>query len=201
MTDFLHNQADNAWFPPTLIEFPAVTAQQGLQHAQNPLEVTNPQQQLQHSQQRWAAIFRSSQEVPVADVRRPIALSVENMRENVAWGDPLQEKPANVTRVYAMNVNGMRLDQRGGQLDDLCKVLKEVQADVFCGQEHNLDSDDTKVRQIVHRTTRQHWHRSRALFGTSPIVFSSQFKPGGAFMITTGNLSGRISEQLPDKWG
>ena len=43
------------------------------------------------------------------------------------------EKPDTVTRIYGLNVNGLTLDRRGGQLDVLCKVLKEVQADVLCG--------------------------------------------------------------------
>jgi hypothetical protein len=91
---------------------------------------------------------------------RPFPLSVENTRDNIAWGDPMQQKLEELTRIYAMNVNGLRLDQRGGQLDDWCKVLKEVHSDVFCGQEHNSDSDNTKVRQILYRTVRQHWQQS-----------------------------------------
>jgi hypothetical protein len=45
-----------------------------------------------------------------------------NQRTNIAWGDTLQEKPAEVTRVYAMNANGLRLDKLGGQFDVQCQV-------------------------------------------------------------------------------
>jgi hypothetical protein len=100
-----------------------------------------------------------------------------------------------------MNVNGLRLDKIGGQLDELCKVMKEVQADVFCGQGHNLDSDKTQVRQILYHTTRQHWKRSRVTFGTTPIAFSKQYKPGGTFMVTASDLTSRVIEQKSDKWG
>ena len=132
----------------------------------------NTQEQLQQAQVIWAEMFRTSQESNATDGHRPIILSVENQRANKEWGDPLQGKSDQITRLYGMNVNGLRLDKRGGQLDELCKVMKEVQADVFCGQEHNLDSDKTQVRQILYHTTRQHWKRSRVTFGTTPIAFS-----------------------------
>ena len=48
-------------------------------------------------------------------------------------------------RVYAVNVNGFTLDRRGGQFDTYCTMLQEVQADVACGQEHNLDSIQSPV--------------------------------------------------------
>jgi hypothetical protein len=80
-------------------------------------------------------MFQTSQtRPPIVGGNRPIAISVENMRANEAWGDiPHENKPDHITWIYGMNVNGLTLDQRGGKLDDLCKVLKEVQADLFCG--------------------------------------------------------------------
>ena len=139
-----------------------------------------PQEQLRTAQTLWAAMFQTSEDnVTIADGHRPIILSRENQKDNAAWGDSLTEKQATITRVYGMNVNGLILDKRGGQLDVLCKVIKEVQADVFCGQEHNLASETTPVRQITYNTVRQHWKRSRITFGTTPIPFPKQYKPGG----------------------
>jgi exonuclease III len=101
---------------------------------------------------------------------------VENQRTNESWGDKLQEKPPTLTRIYGMNVNGLKLDQQGGQLDVLCKVIDEVQADVFCGQEHNLDSANTQVQQILYHTARHQWKSSRITVGTTPISFSKQYE-------------------------
>ena len=53
-------------------------------------------------------------------------------------------KTTTTTRFYGMNVNGLALDRRGGQLDTLCSVMKEAQIDVMCGQEHNLDTDNVQ---------------------------------------------------------
>jgi hypothetical protein len=140
-------------------------------------------------------------QVPVANDNRPIILSIENERANEPWGDTLTAKPDNITKINGLNVNGLKLDQRGGQLDELCQVINEVQANVFCGQEHNLDSDNTQVHQILYQATRHHWKRSRITFGTTPIAFPKQYKPGGTFLITTNDLTGRVIAQKQDKWG
>jgi exonuclease III len=159
-------------------------------------------EQLRTAQTLWAAMFQTSEaNVTISDGHHPIILSRENQKDNAAWADSLTEKQDTITRVYGMNVNGLSLDKRGGQLDVLCKVIKEVQADVFCGQEHNLASETTQVRQITYNTVRQHWKRSRITFGTTPILFPKQYKPGGTFMITAGDLTGRVIAQTQDKWG
>ena len=146
-------------------------------------------------------MFRTSRDTTGPDGHRPIVLSVENQRSNTSCGNPLEKKPDKVTRLYGMNVNGLRLDKRGGQLDVLCAVMKEAQADVFCGQEHILDSNNTHIRQILYRTVQHHWKRSRVTFGTTPIPFSKHYKPGGTFMITSGNVTGRVIARKSDKWG
>jgi exonuclease III len=164
-------------------------------------DTLTPQSHLHQAQMLWAAMLRPTDNPPVANGNRPIILSIENQRANEPWGDPLTAKPDNITRIYGLNVNGLKLDQQGGQLDELCQVINEVQADVFCGQEHNLDSDNTQVRQILYQATRHHWKRSRITFGTTPIAFPRQYKPGGTFMITTNDLTGRVIAQKQDKWG
>ena len=121
-------------------------------------------------------------------------------------GKPLNGKTGlnkqdSATRIYGKNVSGLSIDQRGGQLDELLKVLKEVQADVFCGREHNLESNNTQVRQLLYHTSRRHWTRSQVTFATTPIILPKQCKPGGTFMITAGDLTGRVIAQNTDKWG
>jgi exonuclease III len=113
----------------------------------------------------------------------------------------MEPKSATTTRIYGLNVNGLTIDRRGGQFDVLCGVMKEVQADVMCGQEHNLDSDQTPVRSIIFHTIRNHWQRSKAIFGTTPIAFNKMYKPGGTFLVTAGNLAGRIHTEEKDPWG
>ena len=162
---------------------------------------TPPPTMLQQAQTHWAAIFQQPRVNQIPDGNRPVLLSVANQRTNCPWGDAMDKKSATATRIYGLNVNGLTLDRRGGQFDVLCEVLKEVQADVMCGQEHNLDSDQTPVRSIIFHTIRNHWQRSKATFGTTPIPFNNMYKPGGTFMVTAGNLSGRLIQSDQDLWG
>ena len=132
---------------------------------------------------------------------RPQRLPLPLALDNQWWGDECQDKLDDHIRLYVQNVNGTRLDKRGGQFDSLCQVQKEVQADVFAGQEHNLDSGQFSVRSILHTTHRQHWQRGRLNIATTPIAFKNNYKPGGTFMLTIGNTTGRIKSQDQDKWG
>ncbi len=113
-------------------------------------------------------------------------LSLANQRSDCTRGDTMGAKNESTTRIYGLNVNGQTLDRRGGQFDVSCMVMEEVQADVICGQEHNLDSDQTAVRSIVCHTIRNHWQRSTATFGTALIPLNKMYKPGGTFMARTG---------------
>jgi exonuclease III len=161
-----------------------------------------PPTPLERAQAQWSTMMQPVPASTIPDGNQPIALSVENERSNDEWGDSMiLPKPNNTTRIYGINVNGLTLDQRGGQFDVLCEVMKEVEADVVGGQEHNLDSDQTPVRSIIINTVRGHWNRSKATFGTTPIPFTNMYKPGGTFMVTAGNLSGRIIADAKDPWG
>jgi hypothetical protein len=132
-------------------------------------------------------------------IERPMTQA--NRWTNIQWGDELQEKSASHTRVYAQNVNGLQLDSRGGKFDSLCAIHKEVQADIFCGQEHNLDTTQMSIRSILYDTAQQHWDKNKMVFGTTPILFNSQYKPGGTFIMTTGNTVSKVKNQHQDKWG
>jgi hypothetical protein len=157
-----------------------------------------------HNAQEWQALFNvreDESEIRVRDGNRPIRLSLENQRANVHWGDELREKSDTVTRMYVLNVHGLSLDRRGGQFDELCRVTKEVQADVLCGQEINVDAAQPMVRNIMYQTSRQHWQRSRLIMGSTPNAFTTMYKPGGAMMMTTGNTTGRVLASETDPWG
>ena len=134
-------------------------------------------------------------------IPRLTVLTVANARNNRPWGDELQEKGEGIFRVYSQNVNGFRLDRRGGNFDSYCAIMREVQADVLCGQEHNLDTTQPAVRSILFATAQQHWQRSRLAFGTTPIGFVNMYKPGGTFQMTVDNATSRVVDQSTDKWG
>jgi hypothetical protein len=128
------------------------------------------------AQIEWRKILDSQARPPNHSMSH---LSNANLATNSPWGDVLQDKAKGVFRVYGQNVNGLTLDRRGGQFDSLCQVIKETQADVMDGQEHQVDSCQHRVKSILYQTCRQHWQRSRAAFGSTTVPFSSMHKPGG----------------------
>jgi len=142
-----------------------------------------------------------AQRSTIAPVTCRAILSSDNYRTNQPWGDTIGDRGPNITRIYSLNVNGLSIDRRGGRFDDLCKVAKEVKADVICGQEHNLDTTRFHVRSVLYDTARQHWDRSRLILGTTPIPFDTNYKPGGTMILSTGDITGRIITQHHDKWG
>ena len=74
-------------------------------------------------------------------------------------------------------------------------------ADVYCGQEHNLDAIKPRVKSIVFDATRQYWQRSRMTLGTTPLDCKTMYKAGGTMMLTLTHTSGRITSHYTDKWG
>ncbi|KAI2490869.1 hypothetical protein MHU86_23692 [Fragilaria crotonensis] len=128
-------------------------------------------------------------------------MTTNNLRTNYPWGDQLGSKASHVTRLYSINVNGISLDRRGGSFDGICRSLKEIQADIFCAQEHNLDTTQFKVRSVLFDTVKNHWERNRMVMGTTPITVETPYKPGGTLIATVGSLMGRVVQQGRDKWG
>jgi hypothetical protein len=163
----------------------------------SPQHIT-PEQKLVIAAAEWKKLLSKNKKTIAVRQSSPLT---SNNRENNPWGDELIEKGENVTRVYSLNVNGLSLDKRGGRFDDLCKVAKEVQTDILCCQEHNLDTTKHHVRSILYDTARHHWNRSRLISGTTPISFETNYKPGGSMIVSMGDITGRIVVQSHDKWG
>ena len=79
----------------------------------------------------WQQFFQQHQ------VQRPIRPA--ELRENNTWGHGLEPKDANHIRVYPINIDGLSIDCEGGKYGEFCQTLDEIQGDIGCIQEHNLD--------------------------------------------------------------
>ena len=169
-------------------------------HRRQPQNI-NSRQRFEIAQAEWAKLFQTRPVNETPTGHRPILLTHYNQRQNAPWGDKLTEKEDNTIRVYSLNLNGISLDRRGGQFDDLCKITKEIQADVICCQEHNVDTSKPVVRSILYKTLQQHWPRFRLQTGTTPQQFTHWYKPGGTMMFTIGNVTGRIKGHQADHMG
>ncbi len=144
----------------------------------------SPPNALQRAQAQWRSLLSRPDPPTVEDApqRGVTTLSIENSRQNNPWGDECQGKENNITRVNAINLNGLQLDAKGGKFDSVCRSIKDLQVDVLCGQEDNVDTTQLSVRNILFVTAHQHWERNRLQIGTSPIPFETQFKPEGRWL-------------------
>ena len=182
--------------PPPTTETADITQQQTGAHTH-----ISRNQRLQIAQAEWTKLFQSRPSRSIPEGHRPILLSFDNQRQNNPWGDQLSEKENATTRIYSLNLNGIGLDRRGGQFDTLCAITKEIQADIVCCQEHNVDTLQTIVRSILHNTLQHHWQRFRMQTGSTQQSFVQWYKPGGTLMFSVGNITGRIMEQSQDHMG
>jgi exonuclease III len=143
-----------------------------------------------------------STETPINNIITLTQNSTDCLRENNPWGDQIiTEKPAEITRIYSQNVNGLRFEKDGGQFKELCSINQEVQADILCIQEHNLDTTQYHVGTTLQHTAKKYWQRSRFTISSSPLTFSSTWKPGGTAILSTRSITGRITATGADEWG
>ena len=104
-------------------------------------------------------------------------------------GTPLPEdKPNNVFHLLCGNPSGFTIGPRGGDFIDYCKEVCRFQADTSCLYEHNLDSYNHKVRNILYKTTQR--SNSKLTTASSAIPATSTFKPGGTMILTQGSSIG-----------
>jgi hypothetical protein len=142
---------------------------------------------LKQASEAWNRVFKNaktlaSKKVNVTHDEAPqrlntIKLNMENLVSNQPWGDILTEKATGTTRIYSQNVNGLQYQKDGGQYLELCQIAKEVQADVICVQEHNLDTTQYQVKHSLHETTQKQWQRAKLTISSSPIAFHGTWKP------------------------
>ena len=117
-------------------------------------------------------------------------------------GSPLREnKPDNVFCLLCGNPNGFNLGPRGGNFIDYCKEVYRFQADTSCLYEHNLDSYNHTVKNILYKTTQWTFDHSKLTNASSPIPATSTFKPGGTMILTQGSCIGRLISSGHDEMG
>jgi exonuclease III len=159
-----------------------------------------PVQRLNIAKAEWSKLFHSNPSQHKS-MHRSLFLTHENESMNTPWGDPIREKESDITRIYALNLNGIALDRRGGQFDLLCKIATELQVDVLCGQELNVDTSQSVVRSILYNSAKAYWKRFRLLTGSTNMQFATWYKPGGTMQLAVGHIAGRITSSYTDSMG
>ena len=129
-------------------------------------------------------------------------LSTTNLSDNHPWGDVLDlSKPPSVFRLYCQNVNGIKLDDGGGDLHSIGTILKELGCDLVGLCEIKLDVSKYQVRKIVSKSLRTTFSNSRHAACTSTIPFEGFYKPGGTMTLCVNHSTNRYLDKFEDPLG
>jgi hypothetical protein len=109
----------------------------GIQHTNTIPAVTETQEPA--LLRRFANFFR-----PNSITRLPGLLFTHN---NDTFGNTMPiPAPANTTRLYFINLNGLNLQKNAVKFCDLCEELRTSNVNLFAATEHNLDTNKFAVR-------------------------------------------------------
>ena len=110
-------------------------------------------------------------------------------------------KPENTTRMYFVNVNGLRVGPQGGDFLDACATMHTAHIDILGLAETKLDTHKRNVLTTCAKAARRVFSFSRVVMSSSAISFSNHYKPGGTALIAAGSITGRITTSFQDPMG
>jgi hypothetical protein len=105
---------------------------------------------------RWRTLLNYSNNYHLSYQQPPhlaATLSDSNLKTNVPWGNMLScPKPKDTFRLYSQNINGLKLDDTGGELSTISDFINTYQCDIVGFLELNLDVSKYKVKKIISNT-------------------------------------------------
>ena len=116
-------------------------------------------------------------------------------------GDILPTKQRNSIRLYYNNINGINYNNRFESLHPTLDNMNNLEADIICFTEPNLDTTQAKIRLDLHKTIQRHCPQSKVLSTTSPLTFHTAFKPGGCLTIIRNTIHSRVNLHGSDELG
>jgi exonuclease III len=121
---------------------------------------------------------------------------------NVPWGDEMvYPKRKNTVRLYCQNINGLKLDEQGGDLNAINEFLNIYQCDLVGFSEINLDVSKYKVRKFLSDTLNKSFDANQYSVATSEIPFQTNYKPGGTMTAIFNDVVGRWHSKYADPMG
>jgi hypothetical protein len=100
-----------------------------------------------------------------------------HLQLNDIFEDTMQSPaPANTTRLYFINLNGLNLKKEAVKFWDLCEELRKADVHLFAAAEHNLDTNEFSVRQSLQQTARQLFQHHCIQTATSSTLANKFYK-------------------------
>lgn len=111
------------------------------------------------------------------------------------------EKPAGITRMYFVNINGMRYGAQGGEYSEMCATTLTNHIDIMGIAETHFDTTSHALRRVCHDATRRVFRHSKLVMSSSSRSYDSYNKRGGTLLLSQGNVVGRIHSTSSDRMG
>ena len=124
----------------------------------------------------------------------------DKLSQNIPpYGQPLKDKPDNITRIAFQNVNGMKLESEHTGVTELHEMRK-MKLDLVGMAETNLYWTQEKKIQLA-TLARIAFDGTSRCIASSTKANSEGYLPGGTAMISQGSISGRCHARGSDEYG
>ena len=120
---------------------------------------------------------------------------------NNPFGDVLQNKAKDVTRILFQNVGGLELSSTGHTLEVTCQSIKQYNIDIACLAETNTNWDHPKAKKQIYNIKKQFWKRSKLTTAMSTVPWKTVHKPGGVAILSNPLISPRVIREQQDPTG
>jgi hypothetical protein len=125
--------------------------------------------------------------------RQAATLSEINLKNNAPWGDVMPcPKQKNIFCLYSQNINGLKLDNEGGDLATISDFFNTYQCDVVGFSELNLNVSKYKVKKLIADTLNRLFEAHSLSMSTSEIPFEDLYKPGGTLTAVFNHVDGPL---------
>jgi exonuclease III len=129
-------------------------------------------------------------------------LSAMNFKSNFPWGDDLStDKNPNTFRQYYQNINGIKLDDRGGDLASFLFTFDELNCDLVGLCKTKLDVSKYHVKKTVSSAIKAKFKSAKHSAATSSIPFETDYKPGGTMTMCFSPCVTRFHSKFEDPLG
>jgi hypothetical protein len=126
-----------------------------------------------------------------------ILTALDDEEASPVGGQMEHPKLPGMIRISGFNPNGIKACQLESQLQH----SKDLDIDIQCYSEVNVNVLRTDQRQKFHEGCKRIDKSSRSIWGTSQIPADSDYKPGGTAIISKGKIAGRVKKCGRDNLG
>ena len=103
--------------------------------------------------------------------------------------------------MYSQNINGMKLDSKGGDIPSIAAFLQHYQCDVVGFSELNLDVSKYSIKSIMYNNFHRLFDSVQFSAASSEIPFDGFYKPGGTLTATFDHVTSWYHSKYSDPLG